>query len=327
MIRLCDLQQRAHRFKAESRTGMRDVENSGRFFGSDRRALAEEPVDSSRDRCGAGVADGNVGHEEASRALDSGLGQAVTSTSLGFVAAVELVGWLGATPVTVDTDSGIIATALQRFRLLIMVTIKAMRLVQPAGPSGDMNPMLRLASHCRLAMEQVHTVARFTASCAKPIGSFGDAIGLGLFFSTTFGRIGDGTANVNQAGWSGIIKRFCHHGVRRKFHQVFPGLDFRFEEIQVGMSHGEMPHPHPGNGRRRLQDSRSEALPGEWLHGIKPGARQRNRNHTVLFSTSTGCFSRFPVYDKFAIPVASRVADRRPSTAAAWGERVDDPTS
>jgi perosamine synthetase len=138
------------------------------------------------------VANGTVALHLALAALELGPGDEVIVPSLTYVAAVNAIRYVGATPVFADADPATWQVSVAHVATLINGRTKAILAVHLYGQACDMAALVDLARRHRLRLIEDCAEAFGTKVGAKHVGTFGDI--------ATFSFFGNKTITTGEGG-------------------------------------------------------------------------------------------------------------------------------
>jgi dTDP-4-amino-4,6-dideoxygalactose transaminase len=181
-------------------------------------------------------------------ALDIGPGDEVIVPSLTFVATVNCVGYVGATPVFADiTSLDDFSVDPEHVRCLISARTKAIMVMHYAGFPCDMNSLARVARDHNLALVEDAAHAPATRYEGRSAGTFGDA-GCFSFYANKNIACGEGGLLVtNRDDVAERVRLMRSHGMtalsfdRARGHAteydvVLRGYNFRLDDIRAALA-------------------------------------------------------------------------------------------
>ena len=151
-------------------------------------------------RYGVGNSSGTDALALALRACGIGPGDEVITVSNTFIATVEAIAMVGATPVFVDIDP---ETYLMDWRQLPSMLSKHTRAILPVhlyGHAAEMQPILDFAHAHGLRVIEDASQAHGATYRGQRVGSFGDIACFSLYYSKNLGAFGEaGICTTNDA--------------------------------------------------------------------------------------------------------------------------------
>ncbi len=233
-IRRYDLVTPMRPCRDELLNGFERILSSGQYIlGPEVHALEREMAAACAAADAVGVDSGSSALLAALELTGVGPGTEVVTTPYTFVATVEAVIRLGATPVFVDIrphdlniDPSLIETAItSRTRAIIPVHI--------FGTPCDMDPILAAAR--RHGLDVVEDMAQSFGSFyrGKPCGSFGRLASLSFYPTKNLPAMGDaGMVMCRDAADAAELRRLRGHEAIRVRGRLVSGWNFRIDELQ-----------------------------------------------------------------------------------------------
>lgn len=213
----------------------------------------------------------------ALRALDIGEGDEVICPSLTFVASVNSIRYVGATPVFCDIKSAEhINIDIEKIKQVLTPKTKAIMVVHIAGFACEMDEIMALARENNLKVIEDACHGPLSEYKGKKLGTIGD-IGCFSFFSNKNISTGEGGMIVtDDSGLEKKIRLLRSHGMttmsyqRAKGHAtaydvVELGYNFRMDDIRASI--GIVQLKKLENDLRERQKVRSRYI--EYLSGVK----------------------------------------------------------
>lgn len=201
---------------------------------------------------GVGVSSGTDALALALRACDIGPGDEIITVSNTFIATVEAIAMVGATPVFVDIDP---ETYLMDWRQLPEVLSSRTKAVLPVhlyGHAAEMQPILDFAHKHGLRVIEDASQAHGSTYQGQRVGSFGDIGCFSLYFSKNLGAFGEaGVCTTNNAELAEKMCMIRDHGSRIRYHHEIMGVNARLDELQAAALLVKMPHLDRWNKARQ----------------------------------------------------------------------------
>jgi dTDP-4-amino-4,6-dideoxygalactose transaminase len=209
------------------------------------------------------VSNGTAALHIALMALDVSVGDEVVIPSLTFVADVNVVSVLGATPVLTDATSlNDWNVSLKEIERKITERTKAVIIVHYAGyPQKDIKEISRLCRERGIGLIEDVAHAPGATVDGQKCGTFGD-VGCFSFFSNKNLSIGEGgmvsTRNVDVARKLGYLRSHGmttltldrHKGRAITYDVAQPGLNYRMDEMRAAIGSVQLDKLPAGNVRR-----------------------------------------------------------------------------
>ena len=180
--------------------------------------------------------------------LGIGEGDEVIIPAFTFIAAVEVIALLGATPVFVDVCEDSFNMDVNVLEKAVTPKTKALIPVHLYGQCADMEPILDIAKKHNIkviedACQAVGATYTFSDGTMKQAGTMGDVGCLSFFPSKNLGCYGDGGAMMTQdADLSERLRAICKHGSKEKYHHQLVGLNSRLDSLQAAILQVKLRH-------------------------------------------------------------------------------------
>ena len=180
--------------------------------------------------------------------LGIGEGDEVIISAFTFIAAVEVIALLGATPVFVDVCEDSFNVDVNALEKAVTPKTKVILPVHLYGQCADMELILKIAKKHNIkviedACQAVGTTYTFSDGTMKQAGTMGDVGCLSFFPSKNLGCYGDGGAMMTQdADLSERLRAICKHGSKEKYHHQLVGLNSRLDTLQAAILMAKLPH-------------------------------------------------------------------------------------
>ena len=180
--------------------------------------------------------------------LGIGEGDEVIIPAFTFIAAVEVIALLGATPVFVDVCEDSFNMDVHALEKAITPKTKALIPVHLYGQCADMEPILDIAKKHNIkvvedACQAVGATYTFLDGTMKQAGTMGDVGCLSFFPSKNLGCYGDGGAMMTQdEDLSERLRAICKHGSKEKYHHQLVGFNSRLDTLQAAILQVKLRH-------------------------------------------------------------------------------------
>jgi len=289
------------------------MENSRFILGDNVGKLEEEISQYCGAAYGVGVNSGTDALLLALSALGVGRGDEVITTPFTFVATVEVIALLGATPVFADIDPATYNLDPTRVEEKITSKTKVIMPVHLYGQTADVKRLTEIAKKhdLRLVCDGAQAIG---AECdGKPIGVYGDITTLSFFPTKNLGGAGDGgMVLTNDTEIAEKVRCLRFHGSGGVYSYKLMGYCSRLDEIQAAILKVKLPHldgwttmrrNHADFYRSTLSDL-DLALPVE-VEGCKHvyhqftvrcSDRDGLRAHLQANGVSTGIYYPYPLH-------------------------------
>ena len=337
-IPLVDLQAQYQTIKHEVMAAFEDVlEEMQLFLGPQTQAFEHEFAIYCGCRYGVGVSSGTDALALALRACDIGPGDEVITVANTFIATVEAITLVGATPVFVDIDPD---TYTMNWRQLDQALTSCTRAILPVhlyGHPVNMQPVLDFARVHGLRVIEDASQAHGATYQGQRVGSLGDIGCFSLYYSKNLGAYGEaGISVTNDSELAEKMRMVRDHGSRVRYHHEIMGVNARLDELQAAVLRVKLHYLDQWNAARqahaqvygeRLQDV-VEAVPI-----VRPWAThvycyyvvqvpQRDHFRTMLEQEGIGTNIHYPTpihlqpactkygYKRGMLPVTEAVTER-----------------
>ncbi len=219
------------------------------------------------------------------RALGVGRGDEVIAPSFTFIATVEAIVQVGATPVLVDVDPDTLLMDPAKAEEAITPATKALLPVHLYGQMADMPSLCALAKKHGLKIVEDSAQAHGALLDGKGPGLWGDAATFSFYPGKNLGAWGDAGAIVTRDDTlADRLRRDRDHGRQDKYLHEFSGVNSRLDTIQAAILNAKLPHLNAWTeARGRLAARYNEQLEGmEGISLFQPVAGRRHVYHLFV---------------------------------------------
>lgn len=203
---------------------------------------------------GIGVDNGTDALLLAMQAFGIGRGDEVITPANTFVAVIEAILAVGATPVMVDINPDTYNIDVEAMRAAITSRTRAVVPAHLYGTAADMDPILESArSHGILVIEDA-SQAQGAKYKGKRVGSMGDASAFSLYYTKNLGGYGEsGIVTTNDGTFADKISMLRQHGASsgNRYLSQLVGYNSRLDEIQAAILRIKLRHLDRWNDQRR----------------------------------------------------------------------------
>ena len=185
-----------------------------------------------------GVANGTDAISLILRGLAIGSGDEVILPANTFVATVEAVVEVGATPVFVDVDEGTLLVSAAHIEAAITPKTAAAIVVHLYGQMPDMDAISAVTAKAGIALVEDAAQAQGARWRDRRAGSFGIAGAFSFYPGKNLGAFGDaGGITTNDAELSRKIRSYGDHGRRAgtKHEHEYSGCNSRLDALQAAI--------------------------------------------------------------------------------------------
>lgn len=222
------------------------------FLGDNVVAFEHEFADYCGARFCVGVGSGTDALMLALRAAGVGHGHEVITVANTFIATVEAIAMVGATPVFVDVDPTTYNLDARQIEARITPRTRAIVPVHLYGRLANMASIGRIARRHGLIVIEDACQAHGAMSEGRRAGTFGTAGCFSFYFSKNLGAYGEAGAIVTDepeiARQAAILR---DHGSPSKYQHVVLGVNSRLDELQAAILRVKLRHLDRWNEQRR----------------------------------------------------------------------------
>src|SRR5258707_1443593 len=237
LIPLVDLHAQYQTIRHEVMVAFEDVlENMQLFLGPQMQAFEDEFSVYCGCRYGIGVSTGTDALVLALRACGIGPGDEVVTVANTFIATVEAIALVGATPVFVDIDPDSYTIDWRQLEQVVTWRARAMLPVHLYGHPAEMQPIMEFACIHGLRVIEDASQAHGATYQGQRVGSFGDIGCFSLYYSKNLGAYGEaGICVTNNHDLAESIRLLRDHGSRTKYQHDILGVNARLDELQAAV--------------------------------------------------------------------------------------------
>jgi dTDP-4-amino-4,6-dideoxygalactose transaminase len=217
-----------------------------------------------------GTSNGTSAIELVLRAAGIGAGDEVVTTTLTFIATVEPILLVGATPVLVDVDPGTALVSADAAEAAITSRTAALMPVHLYGQPVDLDAFRALADRHGLLLIEDAAQAHGASWRDRRAGSVGDAATFSFFPGKNLGALGDaGAVTTSDGELADRIRRLRDHGRVDKYRHDLVGTNARLDTLQAAVLSVKLRHLDGWNDARRTHaETYSSAFAG--VEGVTP---------------------------------------------------------
>jgi dTDP-4-amino-4,6-dideoxygalactose transaminase len=201
---------------------------------------------------GIGLSNGTDAISLALRACHIGPGDEVITVSHSFIATVEAIAQVGATPVFVDIEPDTYTMDWRQLEGALSPHTRAIIPVHLYGHPADMQPIMDFARQHGLRVIEDASQAHGATYQGKRVGSFGDIACFSLYCSKNLGAYGEaGICLTNDAELAESLRILRDHGSRIRYQHEILGVNARMDELQAAILNVKMAHLDNWNALRQ----------------------------------------------------------------------------
>jgi dTDP-4-amino-4,6-dideoxygalactose transaminase len=232
------------------------------FLGPNTRAFEDEYAAYCGTQFCIGVGNGTDALHLALRAAGVGPGDEVITVSHTFIATIEAIELVGATPVLVDIDPHAFTIALDGIERAITPRTKAIIPVHLYGRLADMDAIVELADRRHLiVIEDASQSQGATDAHGRRAGSIGLLGCFSFYYAKNLGAYGEaGAITTSDPELDRRIRLLRSHGESLRYEHEVMGFNCRPDEIQSAVLRIKLRHLDEWNSRRRANAIRYNEL-------------------------------------------------------------------
>ncbi|WP_299825028.1 DegT/DnrJ/EryC1/StrS family aminotransferase [uncultured Pontibacter sp.] len=153
-----------------------------------------------------------------------------------FIATVNAVVHVGATPVLVEPDIHTYNITAETAAEAITKHTKAIIPVHLYGQACQMEELMQLAAAHELIVIEDFAQAQGATFAGKPVGSFGHINATSFYPTKNLGALGDGGAVVtSDAELTAFARMYRNYGQEQKYHNKIVGINSRLDTLQAAV--------------------------------------------------------------------------------------------
>ena len=253
-IPLVDLRAQYQTIQLEVMAAIEDVfTNMQLFLGPQSKAFEQEFATYSGCDYGVGCSSGTDALVLALRACEIGPGHEVITVANTFIATVEAIALVGATPVFVDIDPETYTMDWTQLSRVLTPRTRAIVPVHLYGHPVEMQPVLEFAQEHGLWVIEDASQAHGAIYHGQRVGSMGDIGCFSLYYSKNLGAYGEaGICVTNNEILADKLRMLRDHGSRERYRHEILGVNARPDEIQAAVLRVKLAHLDQWNTARQL---------------------------------------------------------------------------
>jgi dTDP-4-amino-4,6-dideoxygalactose transaminase len=236
-VPLVDLQAQYRAIKDEVLAAIEGVlEQMQLFLGPQGQAFEQEFAAYCGCEYGVGLASGTDALILALRACGIGPGDEVITVANTFIATVEAIAVVGATPVFVDIDLQTYTMDWRQIEQALTPRTRALLPVHLYGHPADMQPIVDVAREHGLWVIEDASQAHGATYRGRRVGSLGDIGCFSLYYSKNLGAYGEaGICVTGDEKLAETMRMLRDHGSRRRYQHEIMGVNSRMDELQAAI--------------------------------------------------------------------------------------------
>jgi len=252
-IPLVDLRAQYQTIQLEVMAAIEDVfTNMQLFLGPQSKAFEQEFATYSGCDYGVGCSSGTDALVLALRACEIGPGHEVITVANTFIATVEAIALVGATPVFVDIDPETYTMDWTQLSRVLTPRTRAIVPVHLFGHPVEMQPVLEFAQEHGLWVIEDASQAHGAIYHGQRVGSMGDIGCFSLYYSKNLGAYGEaGICVTRDNELAETLRMLRDHGSRVRYHHEMLGTNARLDELQAAVLRVKMRYLEEWNAARQ----------------------------------------------------------------------------
>ena len=252
-IPLVDLRAQYQTIQLEVMAAIEDVfTNMQLFLGPQSKAFEQEFATYSGCDYGVGCSSGTDALVLALRACEIGPGHEVITVANTFIATVEAIALVGATPVFVDIDPETYTMDWTQLSRVLTPRTRAIVPVHLFGHPVEMQPVLEFAQEHGLWVIEDASQAHGAIYHGQRVGSMGDIGCFSLYYSKNLGAYGEaGICVTRDNELAESLRMLRDHGSRVRYHHEMLGTNARLDELQAAVLRVKMRYLEEWNAARQ----------------------------------------------------------------------------
>src|SRR5258706_10163615 len=269
-IPLVDLRAQYRTIKQEVLATFEDVlEGMQLFLGPQSQAFEQEFAAYCECEEAIGVSTGTDALVLALRACGIGPGDEVVTVANTFIATVEAIALVGATPVFVDIDPDSYTLDWRQLEHVLTSRARAILPVHLYGHPVEMQPLMEFARTHGLRVIEDASEAHGATYQGQRVGSFGDIGCFSLYYSKNLGAYGEaGICVTNNGELAEKLHLLRDHGSRVRYEHEMLGVNSRLDEVQAAVLRVKLRYLEQWNAARRaIAQTYTEHLQ-EWVDAV-----------------------------------------------------------
>lgn len=306
-IQMVDLYGQYNRFKHEIDTAMQSVIKSSAFInGPQVKDFSQHLADYLKVPSVIPCGNGTDALQIALMTLNLKPGDEVIVPAFTYVAAAEVVGLMGMTPVLVDVDPYTFNLNPKKIEQAISRHTKAIIAVHLFGQCCEMEPILKIASLYNLYViednaQSIGAEYTFADGTVKKAGTIGNIGTTSFFPSKPLACYGDGGAIItSDSKLAEQAYRIANHGQERKYHHKIIGCNSRLDTLQAAILDVKLKHfDEFTNARITVAEAYDKAFDSlNWLICPRKSSFSTHIYHQYTLQVQNGKRDTFQAYLK-----------------------------
>lgn len=253
-VPLMDLAVQHRNLREPMEAAMRKVMERGAFIGGPELEAFETAFGAFHGGTCVGVGNGTDALRLALEALGIGKGDEIIAPAMTFIATIEAILHVGATPVIVDIDPETYNIDTKAVAAAITPRTRGIMPVHLYGQPADMTALGALAKKHNLIVIEDSAQAHGARWNGQRTGTLGTAACFSFYPAKNLGAYGDGGAIVSRdAELIRKAREFANHGRQqgKKYEHDGVGINSRLDNLQAAVLGVKLVHLEAWNQARR----------------------------------------------------------------------------
>ncbi len=252
MIKFLDLHKINERYRSELDEAVKRVIDSGRYLLG---AENERFCNNFAAYCGSKYCVGTANGLDALRLIIMGYGfgngDEIIVPANTYIATILAITQCGCVPVLVEPDIRTYNIDPSLIEEKITSKTKAVMTVHLYGQTADISAIRKITDKYGLKLIEDAAQAHGALHKGAKAGNLGDAAGFSFYPGKNLGCLGDGGAvTTNDPDLAKKVKAIGNYGSRKKYENIYPGINSRLDEIQAAMLDVKLKYLEKDNERR-----------------------------------------------------------------------------
>ena len=266
-LKLCDLRRQYAPLRTEILAALDSIFTDMNLnLGPNVRAFEQEWADYCGVTSAVGVDNGTDALMLALHAYGIGPGDEVISPANTFIAIVEAILSVGATPVFVDIDAATYTIDVAAMTAAITPRTRMIVPVHLYGRAADMDAINAVAKPLGIIVLEDASQSQGARYKGRRVGSLGDAAAFSLYYTKNLGGYGEaGIFTTNDAAIAAKVDMLRQHGAdpEQRYLTRISGFNSRLDEVQAAILRIKLKHLDAWNAQRRHWAARYTELLGD----------------------------------------------------------------
>jgi dTDP-4-amino-4,6-dideoxygalactose transaminase len=176
------------------------------------------------------------------RAVGLGQGDEVIVPANGYIATINAVEQVGATPVFAEPDPQTYNITAATVAPVITFRTKALLPIHLYGQPCELDGLLQLCQNHQLVLIEDFAQAHGATYRGKQVGTFGKINATSFYPTKNLGAVGDGGAVATQeedlATW---VRQYHNYGQSRRYEYAQAGINSRLDSLQAAVLSEKLP--------------------------------------------------------------------------------------